>query len=153
MKEFHEEMEQIHESIQSKVVAQEATVEHKKEATHELERELKQVLAGIARDFIKGDGELRVELPSAGGIGFAIIYKGALDSQQFAVSATCKQNDVTLNVADGNWQEIQGTLGNWAHWADQKQVYNGRLDEHRIRRSLEKQFLPWYKGVVGRPPQ
>ncbi|KPV43995.1 hypothetical protein [Alicyclobacillus ferrooxydans] len=152
MNEFQHEMERVRKSAESEAMTKQAFQHMNQQETDELERTVQLLLDEIARECVRGDENLRVVHPSDGSTGF-ILHASSADSTEFAVSATCAQNKVTVNVTDGKWEELHGTMGNWGEWTDDKPVYSGPFDEEKIRKNVAKQFLPWYKNLVGAQTQ
>ena len=148
MNDFQSEMRQIQKTAEAESTAQSAVVQKRQQAAAALEQNLGPILDSTARELAGGDQDLRVQSPSDGSLGFCIIHPNVKDAGQFAVSADCSKGDVTLKITDGNWEEMHGSMGNWARWTDQKEVYSGPLDEKHIRSSLKKQFLYWYQTVL-----
>jgi Tfp pilus assembly protein PilV len=109
----------------------------------------------IAKEYVKTGEHLSLEEAPPGTTGFTISYNKRTNSVRpnFAVSATCKGDNVDIHVTDDEWEQIDGQLGGWADWTDDKSIYSGPVDESALRKVLDKAFLEWYERSAKAPDE
>lgn len=119
-------------------------------ATSSIKEKIKSILQEISEEFAQGDKKLLVVASdSENSPGFSISYGEILP--KFSVTTTIHDESFDLHITDGHWEQIQGTLGSWADWTDDKIVYSGGPDTTAIRHSLETPFLEWYQFATQKP--
>ncbi len=116
---------------------------------------VKRLLAQSRRRFVEVDSRLWSGEAPSGQTGFVIRYAKNSESvrPEFGVQVTCQEGNASIKVTDGHWEQLRGTLGAWADWTDEREVYNGFVDEGSMRQALQDAFIRWYEAALQAPDE
>lgn len=125
------------------------------ETAKELTDKLQDALNLLALEYISGDPDRLVLNSEQPPVGFSLqcdsLHEALNPSwslHSFDVAATIENDNVTVTVKDGHWQDIEGYLGNWANWTDEVPIYDDPFDEAKLRKAIDQAFLTWYKRMT-----
>ena len=145
LKQEHEQnMERQRVHLQQKKTAQQSDME-----------QVQRLVNTFRETFVECDEHLWSADAAKDAIGFTISYEKQTESVRptFSVQATCNNGQTTVKVTDGRWQQIPGTLGSWADWTDEMQVYSGMFNEKAITQEVQKAFVQWYREALDAPDE
>jgi len=116
---------------------------------------VKRLLAQARTRFVDVDSRLWSGEAPPGQTGFVIRYAKNSESvrPEFGVQVTWQQGNASIKVTDGHWEQVRGTLGAWADWTDEREVYNGGVDEGPMLQALQDAFVRWYEAALQAPDE
>jgi len=149
MDDLHQQAEEIRNNIQIQQSQEYMTKKQNNFCKQEVIEKVNSILNIASKSLVSIDDQLQGEsIQSESGFSIAFMSSEGVENSEFSVEATCNSTSVELQVTDGHWEQINGYLGNWGDWADQKTIYSGEVDEHKMLQPLNGAFLAWYGRKV-----
>lgn len=129
--------------------------QQQKVARQAMEEKMRTLFGDMAQAMVSADDHLDHDDSIEGTAGLAVSYNKRTNATRptFHATAVCNPDSVDVNVSDGHWAQVPGTLGAWADWTDEQKVYSGPYDPAAIRQAVEPAFLKWYKRAMKVPDE